>query len=104
MSKMLLITGIPGTGKTETAKHLENNHRFVHFDRELINSWPLELQILWKTNFSKLLEQYKNRDIVISWGFMPGYDDTEVRSIIEAGFKRSIGNVDDNKAADVGAS
>lgn len=85
---LLLITGIPGTGKTEISNYLKDNHGFQHLDREITDSWPpqLEDRIEWVKNQIAALEPHSN-GIVISWGFMPGYDEKEIRQLRQVGFK-----------------
>lgn len=87
--RLLLITGVPGTGKTTISVHLAENHGFIHFDRELIQSWPTQLQDLWISSVSQFAEAVRNlnKDIVISWGFMPGTDDLAIRTLQQSGFK-----------------
>jgi hypothetical protein len=50
----ILITGIPGTGKTTIGDYLRDNHGFIHFDVE---------------KEKKLLDFEDNT--VVSWGFQP---------------------------------
>jgi len=72
MDNHLLITGIPGTGKTTVGNYLREHFGFIHYDFE-------------DENVLKLFGQDKNRFIsraltrkrvVITWGFMP-YGHTE---------------------------
>ena len=65
----ILITGIPGMGKTTLGKALESEKNFVHIDMEthgdehaLIHSNP-------KDFITKSVDGKK--DVVISWGFRP---------------------------------
>ena len=62
--RLLLLTGIPGTGKTEMGKYLEETQGFLHVNREM-HSPP---------EFSKDPAPFlasTERDIVASWGFRP---------------------------------
>jgi adenylate kinase family enzyme len=70
---ILLITGIPGTGKTTIGNHLQAKYRFEHIDMEklinsCLNSWLSMCQ-----QVVKKVEQAKNEDtdLVITWGFKP---------------------------------
>lgn len=72
----LLVTGIPGAGKTTIGDYLEKEKGFTHLDYE-------------KPGFRKTAVQAAaiQGSVVISWGFMPGTDDDEVQSLRNAGFK-----------------
>lgn len=85
--KLLLITGVPGTGKTEISDYLRDKHNFTHLDREITNPWPktLEARIEWVKSQVKS-HATSGKSIVISWGFMPGYDDKEIKQIRNLGF------------------
>lgn len=64
----LLITGIPGMGKTTIGNHLRDQHHFVHVDMECIDN-------INKFNDAPevFINYYINLDtnLVISWGFAP---------------------------------
>ncbi len=83
--KLLLLTGIPGTGKTTAGDYLADHHDFVHLDAEahviqgLVRTWG---EFLVKAR--RLRDEGNN--VVISWGFMPGTDDGTVRSLQKLGF------------------
>jgi MoxR-like ATPase len=62
--RLLLITGIPGTGKTTMGKHLEAHHGFLHVDREVHR--PPEFSA-----DSKGFVAATRRDVVATWGFRP---------------------------------
>ena len=72
---ILLIAGVPGTGKTEIGNYLKEKYDFVHMDVEHI----LELPDYWK-NIEKFIFEAKknNTNLVITWGFMPGIDDNKI--------------------------
>ena len=88
--KLLLITGVPGTGKTTIGDHLAEEYGFIHLDVELLDSWSVELKDLFLSNswaeFIKRLKSY-GKDIVMTWGFMPGVHDNAVKDLQELGFK-----------------
>lgn len=78
----LLITGIPGTGKTTIGDYLQKNYQFIHYNFEIqttLNQFANE-----KDGFiSKTITQ---PNVVISWGFMP-YGHTEhVVKFMKGGF------------------
>lgn len=58
-------------------------------DKELIQAWPVHLQTLWIQSISDFVNSIKklNKDIVITWGFMPGYDDQSIRNLVSTGFR-----------------
>jgi hypothetical protein len=74
--KFILIAGIPGTGKTTIGNYLEKKHGFIHFDIEKINQIPMD-QIVGARRLGK--------DIVITWGFIPGDHDPIIQKLIELG-------------------
>lgn len=74
MRKLILITGIPGTGKTTIGKRLEETHTFEHIDLE-----DCPIQELFKNPIvfiDNLLNGQKN--IVVTWGFAPDDAQTEI--------------------------
>lgn len=72
MANHILLTGIPGTGKTTIGDHLQQKFGFVHYDFENMNTLGLFSQDI-PGFISNALVQPK---VVISWGFMP-YGHTE---------------------------
>lgn len=82
--RLLLITGIPGTGKTEAGRHLRDHHGFIHVDVEdLITQQP--------TTHAAILQRIAaarrtGRGVVVTWGFWPGNDDSAIRGIQGMGF------------------
>lgn len=89
--KLLLITGVPGMGKTTIGEHLQNKYAFLHFDVELIQTWSLPIQKSWFHSPETFITELKklNRDIVITWGFVPNDIPTQIRihSFKNSGFK-----------------
>ena len=80
----LLITGIPGTGKTKFGEYLVSAHGFVHRDLEDSNEFAK-----FTANPSNYLQELSegSQKPVISWGFVPTPDQIElVRGIAEHGF------------------
>ena len=76
----ILITGIPGTGKTTIGHRLANAFAFRHFDME--GQKP-------DSDFDKMLNDFDqlDGDKVITWGFMPGEHDNIVQQFISNGYK-----------------
>jgi hypothetical protein len=74
--KLLLITGIPGTGKTTIGDFLANSYDFIHFDMEEtgraseINS---DVEKFVNINFPV------DQNIVLTWGFAP--DEATIKTI-----------------------
>src|SRR5690242_21621568 len=87
-SALLLLTGIPGTGKTTVAEYLVAHHGFTHFDRETFGEWPKYLQVLWIRALPLFvwLVRLRHRKVVISWGFLPLMDNYEIRQLTQLGF------------------
>jgi hypothetical protein len=59
----LLITGIPGTGKTTFGNFLKDNFDFIHYDFEKILPFMKISQIG--------LNPRRKNNLVITWGFVP---------------------------------
>ena len=72
---VILLTGIPGAGKTTFAKNLARVHGFAHYDLEHYPcGWPhkeLDLKRTWDCNRADFLATIRqnNRRIVLDWGF-----------------------------------
>src|ERR1700741_2730740 len=70
---VILLSGIPATGKSEFARYLAREHRFAHYDLECYpRGWPKpELKETWDTDrtafVSELLEHHGR--IALDWGF-----------------------------------
>lgn len=66
--KKLLITGVPGMGKTTLGNYLKDHYGFVHVDMECDDN--IAKIVANSDAFVKDLLT-KNNDIVITWGFVP---------------------------------
>ncbi len=75
----ILITGIPGTGKTTIGEYLVQHHGFTHFDMEVSRGEKFDQQF----NTFNILEGNK----VITWGFMPGTHDDIVLQFKNMGYR-----------------
>lgn len=75
--RILLLTGIPGTGKTKIGNHLKDHYGFIHIDIEAQHTWPEEYKKYDKDHLGELMKalKAKNEDVVITWGFIPEFDD-----------------------------
>jgi len=70
---VILLAGIPATGKSTFARHLVREHGFAHYDLECNpRSWPIpELKEVWdvdRTAFATRIRQAHAR-VVLDWGF-----------------------------------
>lgn len=91
--ELLLLTGIPGAGKTTAGLTLASRHGFVHMDAEeyaqsrsasTIQEWVA----IWEAFAQQVdREVRQGRDVVVTWGFMPGVDNLTVRLLQSRGFK-----------------
>lgn len=70
---VILLSGIPATGKSTFARHLARDHDFVHYDLECYpRGWPHpELKGIWENNRTAFVVQIRqNHDrVVVDWGF-----------------------------------
>jgi hypothetical protein len=84
----LLLTGIPGTGKTTTGEYLATHHGFTHIDREEFDQWPKYYQIVWRRSIRMFVRIITLRydKLVVSWGFNPKNDLAEVHLMVNNGF------------------
>jgi hypothetical protein len=70
---VILISGIPATGKSTFARYLAEKHSFAHYDLECHpRGWPVpELRDTWVASRSDFVAQaHKHHDrIALDWGF-----------------------------------
>jgi len=83
MSKILL-SGIPGTGKSTVAKHIETNHSFFHIDMEQNDFAPRHEFTQSREDFLGKLATHDN--VLISWGFGPFQDRASVDYLRQNGY------------------
>jgi len=86
MPDLFLITGIPGTGKTELGKKLVKDCGFVHYDLEDLNNF--NLLFANPTQFIGDIIQASG-GAVATWGFVPDHQASVsiVLQLKTAGFK-----------------
>ena len=70
---VILLSGIPATGKSEFARYLAREHSFAHYDLECYpRGWPhQELKKIWdadRTAFVSQLRKHHDR-VALDWGF-----------------------------------
>ncbi len=85
---LLLIAGIPGTGKTCFAEKFAKKFDFLHHDLEVQQAQTLNRFDADPTKFiGELLNEKKN--VVVTWGFAPDCERSVVlvKQIRSAGFK-----------------
>ncbi|HEY1679368.1 MAG TPA: DNA/RNA helicase domain-containing protein, partial [Candidatus Sulfotelmatobacter sp.] len=85
---LLLITGIPGTGKTCNGNKFAREFDFLHHDLEDQQTQTLSR---FNANPGQFIEELLNqkKDVVVTWGFGPYCKRSEslVRELRSAGFK-----------------
>jgi gluconate kinase len=81
--RLVLITGIPGTGKTTIGNHLQDKFGFTHLDVEhyLTHSLIHDLN----RAISQALQSHGSS--VITWGFLPVQDLDNIKALMAAGFR-----------------
>jgi hypothetical protein len=100
--RLLLLSGIPGTGKTEAGESLARLHGFAHLDAERHAARGVSSIEEWVALWEAFLRQARDliqqgKDVVISWGFIPGVDNITVRALQGMGFRMMW--FDGNRAA-----
>src|ERR1700733_5702456 len=83
--KKILITGIPGMGKTTLGDALKNRQDFEHIEMETYPNAHGQL-ISDREQFIAIIESLK-KDIVITWGFYPPNSTEHVLFLKDRGFK-----------------
>ena len=72
---IILLSGIPATGKTSFARYLAQDRGFAHYDLERHpGGWPRpELKRLWENSRSRFVNALRRNHgrIVLDWGFPP---------------------------------
>jgi shikimate kinase len=81
----VLLTGIPGTGKTTLGTYLADHADFYHQDMEADNFAAVQKLHADPTSFLSSLSKYHN--IVISWGFNPKSEVEYIKLIRDSGYK-----------------
>lgn len=70
---VILLSGVPATGKSKFAHHLAREHGFAHYDLECYpRGWPQpELKEIWETDRTAFVMQIRqNHDrVALDWGF-----------------------------------
>jgi len=94
MSKILL-SGVPGTGKSTLADYLENNLGYFHLDMEQNDFAPRH--DLYQNSEEFLGRLAHHEIIIISWGFGPFLDRSKIDYIRQHGY--SIVWLDGNRVA-----
>lgn len=113
-AKPLLITGLPGMGKTTLGHYLQQQCGYRHFDRETFGDWPRWQRRLWNKHldwFIWLMQLWYGR-IVITWGFSPNLDLQIIQQLTANGcvlvwldgdrdlaYKKYLQRGEDNRAA-----
>ncbi|MEK6955995.1 MAG: hypothetical protein AABW52_05020 [Nanoarchaeota archaeon] len=66
--KLILVSGIPGVGKTTIGNFLESKYRYKHIDMEKYH----RTSVISK-NLDKFVAKHfkENNNIIITWGFSP---------------------------------
>lgn len=84
--RLLLLTGIPATGKTRIGDHLRDQHGFRHLDFEQMPTLQRYLN-RDEPGLRQRIEALRKsgRDVVVTWGFVP---DTQLRFVL---LLRSLG-------------
>jgi len=82
---LILIAGIPGTGKTTFGNFLEKNYGYVHVDMEENHNTSEMLNdtdVFIKKYFSG------NKNVVVTWGFSPDQETIDIVNKLRTfGFK-----------------
>lgn len=85
--RLVLVTGIPATGKTTVGEHLRDQHGFKHLDFEGAHLWDyLPNGVTLDEGRIKQLKT-QGRDVVITWGFVPDTQLAAVCALRDLGFR-----------------
>jgi hypothetical protein len=86
--RLLLITGIPATGKSEVGKYLNEGQGFKHLDFEHPPTLQRYLGHGMATFKSRIEEiRYGGRDTVVTWGFVADVQLLAVLQLRAGGFR-----------------
>lgn len=96
MKNHIILSGIPGTGKTTIGKYLSNHFGFSHYDFE--NETTFGLYTKNKRKF--LAHARKQASVVITWGFVPTKHFRNILTMQKTGF--SLVWFDGNRVAAFG--
>jgi hypothetical protein len=72
---VLLLAGLPATGKSEFGRYLAQAHGFAHFDLEN-GGWPSAVaHEVWNQSRSEFVALIRNLHdrVALDWGFPPAY-------------------------------
>jgi hypothetical protein len=74
-SSVLLVAGIPATGKSSFCRYLTREHGFTHYDLECWpTGWPApELRDVWNSSRPHFMSELRGRHLAtaLDWGFPP---------------------------------
>src|SRR3990167_2765031 len=82
MNTLILITGIPGTGKTTLGDYLRDKQSFEHVNLEIKN----EIELFSANPSVYIGNLLKKPKVVVTWGFLPYHQAKFVRQFKEKGF------------------
>jgi adenylate kinase family enzyme len=85
--RLLLLTGIPGTGKTTMGCYLKDRYGFMHWDFEHSSNWPSQVksaQLRSPDDFVRSLRAFGDLH-TITWGFMPVVSDPYIHRLKQLG-------------------
>jgi hypothetical protein len=85
--RKILISGIPGTGKTTIGEYLKEKHGFKHVDIEVILTSPeSEREKRIQELFTMHAKEF-DRDTVFTWGFHPVKNEPHINYLKSLGVK-----------------
>ena len=74
LPRIILVSGIPGTGKSSFCRYLARQYLFAHYDMEHREDWPhKELHPIWEASRPQFVAELKQRHeaTALDWGFPP---------------------------------
>jgi len=81
----ILITGVPGSGKTDIGDYLNTDHDFYHLNMELDGITHIQEFIDDPTVFFQQFNEHSN--VVVTWGFSTAHTERIQNGFLPAGFK-----------------